>query len=411
MDFKTSLNNIFESLLTKEPLFKNKDALRHTYTPDELPHREREIRQLASIIVPALKGQTPSNILIYGKSGTGKTIVSKFLCQELEKTGRNLGMPISTVYLNCEVTDTQYRILANLAKHFGQNVPFTGWPTDKVYHAFKDEVDRKKQSILIILDEIDKLVGKKGDNIIYNLTRINSELSNAKVSIIGISNDLKFKDFLDSRVLSSLSAEDVVFRPYNAKELEDILNQRAELAFVEGVCDEYVIPLCAALAAREHGDARKALDLLRVSGEVAEREGVELITEEHVRLANEKIERDTTMEAIRTLPTQSKVLLYATVLLEERGTKMITTGEVYDIYKRLCKSVSLDVLTQRRISDLISELDTLGILSSKVVSKGRYGRTKEIRIEVLPAGIRTVLTEDMRLRKLTDIRLPQTQLL
>jgi cell division control protein 6 len=411
MDFKSSINSIFESLLTKEPLFKNKDALRHSYTPDELPHRENEIRELASIIVPALKGETPSNILIYGKSGTGKTIVSKFLCNELEKSGRQVGMPISTVYLNCEVTDTQYRILANLAKRFGKNVPFTGWPTDKVYKSFKERVDKEKQSIFIILDEIDKLVGRKGDNIIYNLTRINGELRNARVSIIGISNDLKFKEYLDSRVLSSLGGEDVIFRPYNAKELEDILTQRAEIGFVDGILDENVIPLCAALAAREHGDARKALDLLRVSGEVAEREGSEIVQEGHVRKANEKIERDTTIEAIRTLPTQSKVLLYATVLLEERGTKGITTGEVYDVYKRLCKSISLDVLTQRRISDLISELDSLGILSSKVISKGRYGRTKEIRIEVPPGGIRAVLTEDMRLRKLTDIRLPQTQLL
>jgi cell division control protein 6 len=411
MDFKSSINSIFESLLTKEPLFRNKDALRHSYTPDELPHREKEIRDLASITVPALKGETPSNILIYGKSGTGKTIVSKFLCNELEKTGRRIGMPISTIYLNCEVTDTQYRILANLANHFGKDVPFTGWPTDKVYKAFKDGVDSKSQSILIILDEIDKLVGRKGDNIIYNLTRINGELKRAKVSIIGISNDLKFKEYLDSRVLSSLGGEDVIFRPYNAKELEDILNQRAEIGFFEGVFDETVIPLCAALAAREHGDARKALDLLRVSGEVAEREGAEIIREVHVRKANEKIERDTTMEAIRTLPTQSKVLLYATVLLEERGSRGTTTGEVYDVYKRLCKNISLDVLTQRRISDLISELDSLGILSSKVISKGRYGRTKEIRIEVPPTGIRVVLTEDMRLRRLTDIRLPQTQLL
>jgi cell division control protein 6 len=413
MDLKSSFSGIFESILEKEPLFVNKEILRHSYTPSELPHRDNEIKQLATILAPSLKGETPSNILIYGKNGTGKTIVTKFVCELLidtVKKNNNL-YPVSPIYLNCEVTDTQYRILANLAKEFGERIPFTGWPTDKVYNTFKRAVDKKKQCIIIVLDEIDKLVGKNGDNIIYNLTRMNSELENARVSIIGISNDLRFTNYLDPRVQSSLSEEEIVFSPYNARQLEDILRQRAEMAFKKGVLDEFVIPLCAALAAREHGDARKALDLLRVAGEVAERENAEKVTEYHVRKANEKIEADNIVEAVRTLPTQSKVLLYSVILLEERGVKTLTTGEVYDTYKRLCKFLSIDTLTQRRVSDLISELDLLGILNSRVVSKGRYGRTKEIKLEVSPVGIKLVLEDDIRLRNLASFKLPQRQLL
>ncbi len=411
MEFKSTFSGIFESLLEKQPIFSNKEVLRHSYTPSELPHREAEINQLATILASALRGETSSNILIYGKSGTGKTIVSRFICHELKETGKKIGVPVQPVYLNCEVTNTKYRILANLAKEFGENVPFTGWPTDKVYSHFKEVADRKKQNIIILLDEIDKLVGKDGDDIIYNLTRINTELQNARVSLIGISNDLKFTNYLDSRVQSSLGEEEIIFKPYDAKQLEDILRRRAELAFKEGVVSEVVIPLCAALAAREHGDARKALDLLRVSGEVAERENAQLITEEHVRKANEKIEADNIVEAVRTLPTQSKLLLYSIILLQEQGPRVITTGEVYDVYKRMCKGLSLDVLTQRRVSDLISELDILGILRSSVVSKGRYGRTKEIKLEVPLSGIKLVLEDDIRLKNLADFKPPQRQLL
>jgi cell division control protein 6 len=411
MDLRSSISGIFDALLEKEPLFKNKEALRHSYTPTELPHRESEIKQLAFILTPSLKEETPSNILIYGKSGTGKTIVSRFICKELEETGEKLGMPVSTVYLNCEVTDTKYRVLANLAKHFGENIPFTGWPTDKVYNAFRDALDKERRCVIILLDEIDKLVWKNGDDIIYNLTRINSDLKNARISMIGISNDLKFTEYLDARVKSSLGEEEIVFTPYNARQLEDILRQRAEIAFKEGVLGEFVIPLCAALAAREHGDARKALDLLRVSGEVAERESAEVITEVHVRKANEKIESDNVIEAIRTLPTQSKLLLYSVILLDERGGRTITTGEVYDVYKRLCKYISIDTLTQRRVSDLISELDMLGILNSRVVSKGRYGRTKEIKMEIPPVGIKSILDDDLRTRNLTSFKIPQRRLL
>jgi cell division control protein 6 len=410
MDLKSSISNIFDSILKKEPLFKNKEALRHSYTPSELPHRELEVKRLAVILGPALKGETPSNILIYGKSGTGKTIVSKYICQELERAGKKLSVPVRTVYLNCEITDTKYRVLASLSKEFDEHVPFTGWPTGRVYNSFKKAIDKKKQTVIILLDEIDKLVGKNGDDIIYNLTRINSDLERARIAMIGISNDLKFTDYLDPRVQSSLGEEEIVFSPYNARQLEDILEQRAKLAFKEGVLGEYVIPLCAALAAREHGDARKALDLLRVSGEVAERENAELITEAHVRKANEKIESDNILEALRTLPTQSKLLLYSAILLDERGDRKITTGELYDVYKRLCRHVSMDALTQRRVSDLISELDILGILNSRVVSKGRYGRTKEIRLEIPFLEAKRVMEEEMGFRNLASFRVPQTRL-
>ncbi len=413
MDFKSTFSGIFESLLDRQPLFKNKEALRHSYTPAELPHRESEVRQLAAALVPSLKGETPSNILIYGKCGTGKTIVSRFVCELLLETAekRDYLYPVSTAYINCEITDTQYRILANLTKQFSEKrVPFTGWPTDKVYKSFLETIDKKKQCIVVILDEIDKLVGKQGDNIIYNMTRMNTELKNARVSILGISNDLKFVEYLDSRAQSSLGEEEIIFTPYNARQLEDILKQRAEIAFEPEILDEYVIPLCAALAAREHGDARRALDLLRVSGEVAERENAERITEEYVRSANEKIERDNTVEVVRTLPTQSKLLLYAVIQLDENGEGAINTGEAYDTYKRMCRAISLDILTQRRVSDLISELDLLGILNSRVVSRGRYGRTKEIKVELSPVGLRTVLEEDYRIKRLADFKLPQQRL-
>jgi cell division control protein 6 len=410
MDFKTSFSGIFESLMTREPVFVSKEVLRHSYTPDELPHRNNEIRQLAMILSSVLRSEESSNILIYGKSGTGKTIVSRFICNELEGTGKKLNIPVKTAYINCEITDTQYRVLQNLAETFGERVPFTGWPTDKVYRTFLNSIDQQKQCIVIILDEVDRLVQKSGDDIIYNLTRINSELKNARVSIIGISNDLKFKDYLDARVQSSLSEEVVVFKPYDARQLEDILNPRATIAFKPDVLDEYVMPLCAAFAAREHGDARKALDLLRVSGEIAERESAPRILEKHVRKAKDRIEADSIVEAVRTLPTQSKVLLYTIILLTERKYRTITTGDVYDLYTRLCKKVGLDILTQRRVSDLLSELDLLGIVNSTIVSKGRYGRTRQIHLMVPLVGIRLVVEDDIRLRGLSTFETPQRRL-
>ncbi len=393
--------NIFESLMSSPKIFRNRDVLRHSYTPEHLPHRSEQIEELASILVPALKGETPSNIFIYGKTGTGKTATVRYVGRQLEEMGKKLRIYCYVHYLNCERIDTQYRVLATLAKVLGRNVPMTGWPTDQVYDEVKNAIDSRDQTIVIVLDEIDKLV-RKGDEVLYNLSRINGELERARVSIIGISNDLKFKNFLDPRVLSSLSEEELIFPPYNAEQLQDILEQRAKLAFYEGVLDDDVIPYCAALAAQEHGDARKALDLLRVSGEIAEKEGADKITREHVKEAVRKIETDHVVEAVRTLPTQSKALLYGMIVLTESGIRKFTTGEVYTVYKNLCKKIGIDCLTQRRVSDLISELDMLGIINSIVISKGRYGRTREIRLDVPIEPIRKVLLEDYRLSSLAE---------
>lgn len=390
-------------LLSREPLFEDKNVLSHSYTPDKLLHRELEVEKIASILVTSLKGCAPSNILVYGKSGTGKTIVTRFVCNLLlETTERREDVQnVSIAYINCKNVDTKYRVLANLTKELCETrIPFTGWPTDKVYKSFLEAIDKKKQCIVIILDEIDNLTGKQGDDILYNLTRMNSDLKNAMVSTIGISNNLRFLDYLDARVQSSLGSEEIVFTPYDARQLEEILTQRARLAFKPGTVDEFVIPLCAALAAREHGDARKALDLLKVSGEVAEREGTKRITESHVRSANEKIEKDNTVELVTTLPLQSKTIIYSILCLDSFGNTSINTGQTYETYTKACKVISIDCLTLRRVSDLISELGVLGILDARTVSKGRYGRTKNIKLEVSPTILRTLLEKDSRIKML-----------
>jgi cell division control protein 6 len=273
----------------------------------------------------------------------------------------------------------------------------TGWPTDQVYQELKNQLETTGGVLVIVLDEIDKLVKKSGDETLYNLTRINTDLKKSKVSTIGISNDLSFKDFLDPRVLSSLSEEELVFPPYNAPQLVDILQQRAEIAFLEGALEDGVIPLCAALAAQEHGDARRALDLLRVSGEIADREESEKVGEKHVKLAQAKIETDSMVECIATLPTQSKVVLYSMLLLDHMGQNIFTSGEVSRIYQEIAPVIDLDVLTHRRITDLISELNMLGVINTRVVSRGRYGRTKEMWFDSNTHRIWDVILSDPRL--------------
>jgi cell division control protein 6 len=406
-DQETSLG-LFKRYLANNKIFKNREVLRHSYRPQILPHRRPQIDQVASILAPALKNETPSNILIYGKTGTGKTACVRYVGTELENASGHMGTTCRVVHLNCEVIDTQYRVLAQISKSMVAtdelasdkariHIPMTGWPTDQVYQELKNQLESSGGVLIIVLDEIDKLVKKSGDETLYNLTRINTDLRRSKVSVIGISNDLSFKDFLDPRVLSSLSEEELVFPPYNAPQLCDILQQRADIAFAESALDEGVIPLCAALAAQEHGDARRALDLLRVSGELADRQDSDRVSESHVKMAQAQIATDSMIECIATLPTQSKVVLYSMLLLEQMGQAIFTSGEVTRIYKELAPALDLDVLTHRRITDLISELNMLGVINTRVVSRGRYGRTKEMWFDANTSKIWGVILNDPRL--------------
>ena len=391
--------------------------MRPAYMPEVLPHREKEIKDLASVLVPALRGESPSNVFIYGKTGTGKTAVVKFVGKELVKKGTQSGKKVNFIYLNCEVVDTQYRLLQNIANHFIQewndHIPFTGWPTDEVFSKVRTMLDKEGGVTVIVLDEVDKL---KGDEALYNLSRINSDLANARVSIIGISNDLKFTEFLDPRVKSSLGEENMVFFPYDARQLQDILKYRVSIALKPKSIDDDVIPLCSALAAQEHGDARRALDLLRVAAELAERQKTTKITNNHVRQAQHKIELDHITEVVRTLPNQSKLILFSSLLIDKQnkkagGTTAMTTGEVFGIYRDLCKKARYDCLTQRRITDLISELDMLGIITARVISKGRYGRTREIQIPSSSNELIQVLQEDEMFKELENYKMrSQTRL-
>jgi cell division control protein 6 len=382
------LGEIFDSAVNNS-LFKNKGVLQVKYTPESIPHREDQIKSIAGIFASSLRGERPSNLFIYGKTGTGKTLSVQYVQNELVKKADELEVEVRFEYLNCKlkkVADTEYRILAALVQQLGGSVPATGLPTDQVWSRFIELIDSKKQLIIFIFDEIDQAVAKMGDSFLYSITRLNQELSKAQISIIGISNDVTFLENIDPRVRSSLGEEEFVFPPYNAIQLQDILNDRCSKAFKDGVIEDGVIGKCAAYAAREHGDARRALDLLRIAGELSEREGKNKINEAYIDLANKKIERDKILDIVESEPKQFQLVLYAIMQLTKNAKNTdldkLFTGDVYNYYEELCRKTKTDPLTQRRISDILAEIDMLGLINAQVISKGRHGRTREIRLSV-----------------------------
>jgi len=386
-------------------IFKNRETLRPDYIPDELPHRDKEIYKLAEILFhPLLRGDRPSNIFIYGYPGTGKTATTKHVFKMMkEKLAPRLQLPVYSLIINCKIDDTNYRILKEINDFFNIPTPHTGLSLAELYSRIVKELKRRNGYFILALDEIDNFVKKSGDEILYKLTRINSEEISTKVSLIGITNDLHFKEYLDPRVKSSLGEEELVFTPYTADQLRDILYARAKLALYENSYTDAAINLCASIAAKEHGDVRRALDLLRVAGEIAERNNDDKIREDHVREAMRIMERDKIWEIVISLPFHSKLVLLVIALLQQKYLRECITGEVYEEYVRICKEIGQEPLTARRVSDIINELDMGGLIKATLASKGRYGRTKFISLRIDKDEIFRALKEDERLEPIIQV--------
>lgn len=386
------VDEIFRRAKEGKALFVDREALNPEYVPSRLPFRDAQTKAVAQVLAPILRGSKPSNLLLYGKTGTGKTAVARYVLSKLEKEADKGNLVVS--YVNTRLENTEYRTLAEFAKSLDlpkdEKIPFTGLSIGEVVGRMFRQIKKNSIHTVLVMDEIDYLVRTFGDSILYEFTRSNERLSPGFLSLVGISNDLKFKEGLDPRVLSSLSEEELVFPPYTVEELREILTERAKLAFRATAASTAAINLCAAMAGSEHGDARRAIDLLRIAGEVAEREGLRQIDDSCVRKASDKMEIDRIDEAIRSLPVQNKAILYS-VSRFENGTN---TGELYLAYTGLCKKMGIETLTQRRMSGILGDLDLLGLVEASVVSKGRRGRTKKIQLLIERDTLERTLSED-----------------
>ncbi len=397
-NYQFNIDKFYKGYLKGPRIFNNRDALESSYIPEELPHRDSQIKNIAEKTACALLGYTPPSFLCYGMTGTGKTATIRYVSQKLAH--QNSAIKPWWIYINCNIVSTPYRILAHIYNTISrrEKIPPTGLPKDIIFKKLLGLLDIKVGNTIcfLVLDEIDILVDKKGGNeILYDLARLNENLDNCKTSIIGISNKLKFRENLDPRIISSLGEEHIVFPSYDASELRDILIERAKIAFHDKVLKEEVIPLCAALAAKEHGDARKALQLLRKAGELAERVQNKIVTAKHVEKAQEDLENDHIMEYIKGMPLQAQLILLSIYLISKFSPDhIIISGDIYEVHSEIRSLIpGVRQLTKRRISDYINELALAGIISAEVKSMGHYGRTKIIKLDIGMEVIGKVLRE------------------
>jgi cell division control protein 6 len=396
-----------DEIMFGKSICKDYEVLKPGYTPkdiSEVKHRERIIDKYSIHMRPVLQNTPPSNLFLYGKSGTGKTLITNLMLNKTETLARKMGINFLSVVINCQEIRTDSKILRSMSDHIAKtlNVKPAKRNNDfgDFFEWFCKLVNMYGGIVNIVFDEIDKI---QNPDLINSFSRmVENQYTHRNISLICIANDLNFRDRLDGRTLNVLCEDELTFVPYDAEQLGDILRARATLAFEPDVLDDTVIQLCAAYAAQEKGDARTAIELLRRSSRIAEDRFSKNITEEDVKVAHVKIEEERIEAVLESLPTQSKIVLLSILFRKTKlQEKTSTTGMIYEIYKRMCIKCDVDVLSQRRVTDLIIELDQLGMAQAIIVSKGRYGRTREIASQIQKPHLKS-LAKDARIKAILD---------
>jgi archaeal cell division control protein 6 len=393
------IDDLLNAAEAGKSIIKNRDILHFTYIPDIILHRKSEQEQVTQSLLPILKQSRPSNLLVYGKPGTGKTLVVKKVLSKIQERVEKSKFPIKLVYSNSKEETTLYGLLVSLGRQLDLNekeLPTTGLAISEVFKRLLAKIDEGKLNAIFVIDEIDylaQLVAKTGKDILYQLTRANERLTQGSLTLVGISNDLTFKEKLDPRVISSLGEEEVVFTNYDVEQIKKILEERIVESFIENSVEEPALNLIAALAGGEHGDARRAIDLLRVSGELAERQQSDKVTAEHVREATQKMEENKEEKSLKSFPLHEKLVLIS--IMKANGS---STGEIYSSYKNLCKTIGKDELTPRRITQMLSEIELSGLISGRLIHQGIHGRTKKYKLTISSEMIKKTFKDDLSLQ-------------
>jgi cell division control protein 6 len=395
MSLHTDMDDIDSIFADDVELIQNADVLEEDYTPQQIICRDDVLEQYTSVFKPIYKGRPPQNAFLYGDTGVGKTAATKYLRQNLEQDieQKNDRLPeseqvsLTVIWINCENFTTgdhktsSYQVavgIVNRLRDTGNRITGTGYAPQDVYDIMYEELDKLDGTVLVILDEVDKI--GDDDTLLYELPRSRDigYVENVRVGVIGISNDYTFRKNLSPKVKDSLCETEIKFPAYDAGELGQILRTRADLALYDTAYTQETINLCSALAYKEaSGSARRAIRLLRRSAEIAEENGSQQIEEKHIRQADKDLEYGNIVESIVDQDDEKLYILKALAHLDEAGLTPARTRTIHTAYARVVRTYSAETgkepLTQRGMFNHLSKLVMFGFVNTIDHNKGVGG--------------------------------------
>ncbi len=332
-------------IYSESRIFKNEDILSFDYLPEILPHRENQVKLLADLLSLVGEGRKQQNIFIHGAPGIGKTASVKFVFRKFSEEFPN----VKTVYLNCWDYNTAVAVLSEITISLGTVAQRRGWAKDEIISKLKEVLDKNKKGLVVCLDEADQLI-RKDQETLYDLSRINQYVKNP-VAIVLISNNQHLLASLEPRTYSSLSAEEIEFKPYTLEEMKDILQERARYALTS--VENGVVVLVANHAIQNSGDVRVGLQCLLKAGRIAEQENANKVKVEHVKKILREV-KEVKPEIVKENLNEN----------EKSVMEILSDGKVWqsdELYRKYSESVSNPV-TIRMFENYLKHLEELKLI-------------------------------------------------
>ncbi len=385
------LSDIFEEELRSPTVFRDESKLNESYMPSSLPHRTSELRELIRLFLGLMKnpGEMSQRVTISGSIGTGKTALSKCFGKILEEYETTHNKNLHYVHINCRRKKSRFLILRQVVFHFNPTVPHRGYSPEELLYMLDCLLESQNAHLVLVLDELDFILGRNDRSLLYDLTRWTDEQLNGvqRVSLILIVRDRAYLKKLDASTLSSLQNNHIYLAPYSASQLVDILQERATEALFDYAVNSEVLNLIADIAS-ERGDARFALELLWRAGKYADRDRVPSILPEHARLAKADVHPRVRKDFFHELsPHQQLVLLAIIRQLKKHEAAYTTTGDVEINYNVICEEYDETPRKHTQLWEYIKELEQLGIITTKISSKGIRGKTTLIGLPDAPLSL------------------------
>jgi cell division control protein 6 len=371
----------FASVL-QNPIYRDRDVLYALVPATGLLHRTEQKNELIMELAPILMNSAVNCVFVYGNPGTGKTAVITELMGELSGEAKKRKVKLKKAYVNCSENRTETTILIDMLSQLnpGKTYPRVGWTRAKAISEFTKVAGDLKTNIIAVLDEVDYALKESGDDIIYRLSRINDKVE-SKVSTILISNDVRVADYIKPKTQSTLGRVKVIFAPYAAEELHDILKDRAKHAFNKDVVSEQVLSKVSEIEASRGGDARKALELLDSCAKIAIAKNVKKVSLDLVDEADKTLEKDTIFNVVATLTKHQKLLFLAMI---KSSKAEFDGGAVYKLYTEVCGKHNVQPLTVRSVRTFLINMSELGLIQSEVTwlrSLRKKSRTIKLQVD------------------------------